>query len=341
MILSVHCYDPWDYCGTEDNKAFLWGEKGDEIIEVNKARPASKSSWGDETHIEEQMEKLKTNFVDKGIPVIIGEYGCIDKTLANAGIPNQIAENRVYYDGFLAGTAASYGVTPVYWDNGYNGQYGFGLFNRTDCTQTQPEIIETIVKAVKDKDPKAGRDVDIKRYTSATADSSDSSGDSTQDGTHAYIGIQTNVYTFRNAWSDGTYGRDSEWFDTLIRWEDTDGDEKDDIVDTGASFTDAELNGNGTYTVGVSGYDFSSDCDGLNMLFISTDLPVTASLKVTDVKLTIDDEEIAVTNPVVSEDNQGNLYIELVNIYNTEAPDIEYTMPKDKFEITFTIDGLK
>lgn len=37
VIVSVHCYDPWDYCGTENDKTFLWGEKGDEIIEVNGA----------------------------------------------------------------------------------------------------------------------------------------------------------------------------------------------------------------------------------------------------------------------------------------------------------------
>lgn len=165
LILSVHCYDPWDYCGNEGKKTFLWGEKGQEIIEINEASPGNKAAWGEEDHITGQMSRLRAQFVDKGIPVVIGEFGCIDKTSANAGIPNQIAENRAYYNGFFAGTAALYGITPVYWDNGYNGQYGFGLFDRRDCTQTQPEIITAIVEAVKNKDPKAGRDMDIRRYT--------------------------------------------------------------------------------------------------------------------------------------------------------------------------------
>ena len=333
IILSVHCYDPWDYCGEESKKTFLWGEKGNEIIEVNGADKRNKASFGDEKYLEGQMEKLKTKFVDNGVPVIIGEFGCIDKTLANAGIPNQIAENRVYYDGYLAGIAAAYGITPVYWDNGYNGQYGFGIFNRSTQEQTQPEIISAIVEAVKNKDPQAGRDADINRETVQT-----STGD---DGLHAYIGVQTKVYTFRNAWNDGTYGKDSDWFYTLIKWgEDSDGDGNDDIIDTGAVFTDADITEDGTYTVSVSGYDFSSDSEGLNMLFVSTDIPFNGALRVKDVTLGLDGEEIPVANPVISEDADGDLYIELVNIYNTEAPDIDYSMPSDSFSISFTLEGV-
>ena len=330
LILSVHCYDPWDYCGEESKKTFLWGERGQEIIEINKASKSSIAKWGDESHLEEQMNKLKTGYVDKGVPVIIGEYGCIDKTGADSGIPNQIAENRAYYDGFLAGTAAIYGITPVYWDNGYNGPYGFGLFDRKTAEQTQPEIISTIINAFNSKDPKTGMSTRIKSYTSGNKNTS----------AKLYIGIQTNKYTFRNSYSDGAYGAGTEWFNTLIRWEDLDGDGKDDIVDTGAVFQDAELKEDGTYTVSVSGYDFSSDSDALNMLFISTDFKYNPKLVIKDVVLTCDDTEIPVKSPVISEDSDGNFYIELVNIYNTEAPDIEYEMPKDSFSITFTAEGV-
>ena len=332
VIVSVHCYDPWDYCGDESKKTFLWGERGSQIVEINKANPKNKASWGEEDHLESQMKKLKETFVDKGYPVVIGEFGCIDKTHANAGIPVQIAENRAYYDGYLAGIAATYGITPVYWDNGYNGQYGFGLFNRNTCEQTQPEIIKAIVDAVATKDPKVGLGANV------------TSGSETvekQDSANAYIGIQTGVYTFRNAWDDGTYGKDSEWFNTLIRWEDTNGDGEDDIIDTGATFTDAQIKEDGTYTVSVQGYDFSGDCDELNMLFVSTDLPYSGALRVKDVVLGIDGQETKLNNPVISADASGNLYIEVVNKYNTEiSGSVEYTMPKDSFSITFTLEGV-
>ncbi|WP_303835509.1 glycoside hydrolase family 5 protein [Ruminococcus flavefaciens] len=163
LILSVHCYDPWDYCGDDHKKIFLWGEKGQEIIELSHADPCNMAEWGDEEHIKAQFSKLKRKYIDKGIPVVMGEFGCIDRT--HEELPDRIAENRAYYDGFVAGTAAQNGITPVYWDNGYNGKHGFGLFDRRTLTQTQPELIEAIVCGVKNKDPMSGRSALIHRYT--------------------------------------------------------------------------------------------------------------------------------------------------------------------------------
>ena len=53
-----------------------------------------------------------------------------------------------------------------------------------------------------------------------------------------------------------------------------------------------------------------------------------------------DDQEIAIDNPLVMADDQGNMYIELVNIYNTDLAALNYTMPKDSFSVTFTIKGM-
>ena len=39
-------------------------------------------------------------------------------------------------------------------------------------------------------------------------------------------------------------------------------------------------------------------------------------------------------------DDQGNFYMELVNIYNTDLAALDYTMPKNSFSITFTIEGM-
>mgnify|MGYP000060841295 FL=1 len=97
---------------------------------------------------------MQEKFVKNDIPVIIGEYGCIDKSSAYADFAGQIRGNRAYWDGYVAGKAASMGMIPVYWDNGFNGVYGFGLFDRNTYEQTQPEIISTILEAVKNKDPK-------------------------------------------------------------------------------------------------------------------------------------------------------------------------------------------
>ena len=323
MMVSVHYYDPWDYCGTEDLKTILWGEYGDNLIEVNGFPKMNKAKWGDESYLDDLFTKMQDKFVKNDIPVIIGEYGCIDKSSAYADFSGQIQGNRAYWDGYVAGKAASMGMIPVYWDNGFNGVYGFGLFDRNTYEQTQPEIISTIIEAVKNKDPKAGLDTVVETKTEKTTEA------------HAYIGIQTEIYTFRNSCSDGKYGKDTDYFNTLIKW----GDD-DQIIDTGAKFTDATITEDGTYTVSVDGYDFSSDSSKLNMLFVSTDFAFNNTLKVSDVVVKCDDQEIAIDNPLVMADDQGNMYIELVNIYNTDLAALNYTMPKDSFSVTFTIKGM-
>lgn len=328
LMLSVHCYDPWDYCGTETVKTYLWGEKGAQIVSEQGANEKSKATWGEEDYIKGQLQKLSDKFVSQGIPVIVGEYGAIDKSTANAELSSEIAANRVYYDGFFAGTAASMGIIPIYWDNGVNTTYGFGLFNRKTYEQTQPEIISTIVNAVKNKNPQEGADVTLDISVEK------------QSEIHAYIGIQTNAYTFRNSYSDSSYGAETEWFNTLIKWgEDQDGDGKDDIIDTGAVFEDATITDNGTYTVGVSGYDFSQDSEGLNMLFISTDFTYYSTMGIKDVVLYCDDKEYPVDKPIVSTDDSGNLYIEIINIYNQDTSVMDYEMPTDSFRVSFTITG--
>ncbi len=330
LMLSVHYYQPWDYCGTETIKTYLWGKKGQELIDTYNFTPKALATWGDETHLEGQMTSLKEKYVDNKIPVIIGEYGAIDKKTAVAGFEEQIASNRVYFNSYLAGTAASMGIIPVYWDNGYNGNYGFALFNRKTMEQTQPEIISGIVKAVAEKNPLAGSDI---KADSQTAQKSDE--------LHAYIGVQTNVYTFRNAYDDATYGADSEWFNTLIKWGDTDNDGKNnDIIDTGATFTDAAITENGTYTVSVDGYDFSQDCEGMNMLFVSTDFPYSNTIGINDVVLYCDDKEYPVEKPVIMADGSGNMYFEIINIYNTELQAMEIEMPTESFKVSFTINGV-
>ena len=324
MMLSVHYYTPWDYCGEEDLKTILWGAYGTEMKDTYGFPAMNLAKWGDEAYLDDLFQQLYDKFVSNDIPVVIGEYGCIDKTSAYPDFSGEIQGNRAYFNGYVAGKAASMGMIPVYWDNGYNGVYGFGLFDRNTLEQTQPEIISTIIEAVKNQDPQAGMDVRIETTVE------------TIEETHAYLGIQTEVFTFRNSCSDAEYGIDTEYFNTLIKW-----GENDEIIDTGATFTDATITEDGTYSVGVSGYDFSSDSSSLNMLFVSTDFAFTNDIDVTDVVVKCDDTEIPVDNPLLIADENGNLYIELINIYNTDLAALDYQMPTDSLTITFTISGME
>jgi len=133
IMISVHYYSPWDFAGEENGNITQWGR--------GSTNPAKKSTWGQEDYLDSQLKLMYDKFVVKGYPVVVGEYGSIDKSFADS------SSNRYRADFARAVVATSkkYGAATVYWDNGYNGQYGFGLFNRSNYAVTQQGIINAIM----------------------------------------------------------------------------------------------------------------------------------------------------------------------------------------------------
>lgn len=76
---------------------------------------------------------------------MIGEYGSIDKTFKDA----RNTTYRAYFAEYVNYAAHKRNIVTVYWDNGLNDKYGFGLFDRKNCTVTQPEIIKGIISGAK------------------------------------------------------------------------------------------------------------------------------------------------------------------------------------------------
>ncbi len=136
IMISSHYYSPWDFCGDQSGTITQWG-----LAATNSAK---KSTWGQEDYLNSEFKSMYDKFVTQGYPVVIGEYGSVDKTSADP-------TNSTYRAAFAKSvclTAKQYGCVPIYWDNGYNGQYGFGLFNRSTYTVTQQGIIDAIMSGI-------------------------------------------------------------------------------------------------------------------------------------------------------------------------------------------------
>jgi endoglucanase len=133
IMISVHYYDPWDFTGQEDGNITQWGP--------NATNPAKTSTWGQADYLDGQLKKVHDTFVARGYPVFVGEYGSIDKTAADSTNNRYRAD----YARALVTAAKKYGAATAYWDNGYNGAYGFGLFNRSSAAVTQQGIIDAII----------------------------------------------------------------------------------------------------------------------------------------------------------------------------------------------------
>lgn len=138
IMVSVHYYDPWDFCGNESDAVTQWGST---VTNTSK-----EASWGNESHMASQFEKTYHKFVQSGYPVVVGEYGSIDKS--NGDYQNKAC--RAEYAKKLCTYSKQYGIVPVLWDNGYNGNYGFGVFDRNSCAVTQQGIIDAIMTVYPD-----------------------------------------------------------------------------------------------------------------------------------------------------------------------------------------------
>lgn len=122
--VSVHYYTPVTFCLLDKDES--WGK--------------ATATWGDEKDLEElqkYMDMLKTTFIDKGIPVIVGEYS----VTAKGNKEQEQVENYM-----VTVTEAMYeaGLCPVIWDvhNDY--------YNRNTRQFLYPDMLEKILQS-KDK----------------------------------------------------------------------------------------------------------------------------------------------------------------------------------------------
>lgn len=160
---------------------------------------------------------------------------------------------------------------------------------------------------------------------------------------HAYLGVQTPTWIFRNSYDDATYGKDSGCFDQL-------GFVDGDWIAQGGTFTDVEITGNGTYTVSLTGYDFSGQFDGaailgdeglFNLLFVSTDLPVNDEVVISNVVLKMDGKTITeLESAFLDPDSKTVQKVLLANIWNKEITALPYyAAPTQSIEVSFDVSG--
>ena len=156
---------------------------------------------------------------------------------------------------------------------------------------------------------------------------------------HAYIGIQTPKFSFRNSYSDSQYGFGTTEFSQVTGW-DADSNE---VVLPG-TFEDVEINGNGTYTVKVTGLEFPdgefAEQEYMNLIFLSTDIPNTGAITISDIKLSIDGSEVSGIAPILNEENVDYVDMQIQNIWNDTIKTIGYyPVPMSEIAITFTVSG--
>lgn len=138
-MLAVHFYDPFDYASGVYSE---WGHTADR---------SKKAEGSDEDNVRRKFKLLYDRYVSKGIPVYVGEYGCVNRSDPHA------RKFQYYYMEYVTRAARLYGLPCFLWDNGAYDTTGenFGYFNHGDGSfiGEAAGAVELMVKAMYTPDP--------------------------------------------------------------------------------------------------------------------------------------------------------------------------------------------
>lgn len=123
LMVEVHYYSPAQFCGVweEPNAYYFWGAANHISSSTLKKYNATD---GEEDYVKSQFAKMKAQFVDKGIPVIIGEYGANWRNIGNKAAQKKHDSSVMLYHQTVCQEAISCGMVPFVWDVNVSSQNG-------------------------------------------------------------------------------------------------------------------------------------------------------------------------------------------------------------------------
>jgi aryl-phospho-beta-D-glucosidase BglC (GH1 family) len=125
LILEIHDYTPATFTILTEGDVswgkmvYYWGAGNHSTIE-----PERNATGEEETLIDNEFKKIKENFVDKGIPVILGEYGAWKRNATNNAnyLPKDLDKHNQsvnYWTKYVTKQAKANGIIPYYFETGF------------------------------------------------------------------------------------------------------------------------------------------------------------------------------------------------------------------------------
>ena len=128
LMIEVHYYSPPQFTGVwegpnGDEPFYFWGAANHVPSGTYKKYNCT---WGEESYVREQFDMMKKNFVDKGIPVILGEYGANWREFSNTSIQKKHDASIRLFHKTINEEAVKRGIIPYVWDINNPNRYGTG-----------------------------------------------------------------------------------------------------------------------------------------------------------------------------------------------------------------------
>ncbi|MEO8405284.1 MAG: cellulase family glycosylhydrolase [Chitinophagaceae bacterium] len=140
LMIEVHYYTPPNFCllatdASWGNMFYYWGTNYHSTTD-----PSRNSTFGEESYVDATFRTMKTNFVDRGIPVVLGEFAAIRRgNLTGDSLTLHLASRSHYYR-YVTQQAKANGMLPFLWDVGYTD----GIFNRQTNTIFDQQALDSL-----------------------------------------------------------------------------------------------------------------------------------------------------------------------------------------------------
>jgi endoglucanase len=139
MMAEVHYYTPWNFCGmTKDetwgNQFYYWGANYHSTTDT-----AHNPTWGEEAEVDKLFALMKNQFVYKGIPVIIGEFGASRRDNLTGDALKLHLASRAYLFKYIVKQAKANGMLPFFWDTG-------GMIDRRNYTILDQQALDGLIQ---------------------------------------------------------------------------------------------------------------------------------------------------------------------------------------------------
>lgn len=130
LMVELHFYTPYNFCGLDKDAdwgrmTYYWGKQFHSPTDTLR-----NAYWGEEDIAIKSFAMIKEQFTDKGIPVIIGEYGVMRRSYLSGDDLSRHLASRAYWIKYVTKLSVDIGAIPFYWDAGGSGVNSWGLFDR-------------------------------------------------------------------------------------------------------------------------------------------------------------------------------------------------------------------
>ena len=116
LMVEVHFYDPFNFTlMTQDETwgvmACFWG-----AAYHSTTNPSRNSTWGEDSYVDDEFQKMVTKWINVGVPVMVGEFTAMKRSTLTGDDLNRHLASRTYFHKKVGDSARSHRLYPFFWD---------------------------------------------------------------------------------------------------------------------------------------------------------------------------------------------------------------------------------